>query len=88
MGTIAEYIFHFISIGVIAVTQACCKAFFQSSTEQQGSCFALTSAAVLWCCITVHLYEQQISIAVIAVAQAYCEAFLQSSTEQREAILP
>jgi len=32
----------------------------QSSTEQWGSYLALTSAAGLWCCITAHLYEEQI----------------------------
>ena len=53
-----------ISIGVIAVAQACCEPVLLSSTEQQGSYFALTSAAVHWCCITAHLYEGQISIGV------------------------
>ena len=72
-----------ISIGVIAVAQTSCEASLQSSTEQQGSCFALTSAAVHWSCITAHLYEWQVSIGVIAVAQACCEASLQSSTEQQ-----
>jgi len=57
-----------ISIGVIAVAQACCEASLQSSTEQQGSFSALTSAAVHWTCITAHLYDQQISKGVIAVA--------------------
>jgi len=57
-----------ISIGVIAVTQACCEPVLQSSTEQQGSYFALISAAVHRCCITAHLYEEQ---------------FLQSSTAQQ-----
>jgi len=55
----------------------------QSSTEQQGSCFAQTSAEVHWCCITAHLHEDQISIGVIAVAEACCEPVLQSSTEQQ-----
>jgi hypothetical protein len=55
----------------------------QSSTEQQGSYFALTSAAVELSCITAHLYEQQISTGVIAVTQGCCEASLQSSTEQQ-----
>jgi len=39
----------------------------QSSNEQQGSYFALTSAAVLWCCITAHLCGEQSSTGVIAV---------------------
>ena len=47
-----------------------------------GSYFALTSAAVPWCWVIAHLYEQQISPGVIAVAQACCEASLQSTTEQ------
>ncbi len=55
----------------------------QSSTKQQGNYSALTSAAVLWCCINAHLYEEQISIGVIGVAQACCEPGLQSSTEQQ-----
>ena len=76
-----------ISIGVIAVTQACCEASLQSSTEQQGSCFALTSAAVHWSCITAHLYEWQISIGVIAVAQTSCESSLQSSIDKQGAAL-
>ena len=42
--------------------------FLQSSTEQQASCSALTSAAVHKCCITAQLHEQQTSIGVIAVA--------------------
>ncbi len=47
-----------------------------------GKLSALASAAVLWCCITAHLYEEQISIGVTPVAQACCEPVLQSSTEQ------
>ena len=62
--------------------QACCEAVLQSSTEQQGSYSALTSAAVLWCCITAHLYEEQMSVGVTAGSQACCEPVLQSSTEQ------
>jgi len=54
----------------------------QSSTEQWGSFSALTSAAVLWCCITAHLYEEQISIGVISAPHACCGPVLQSSTEQ------
>jgi len=56
----------------------------QRSTEQQASCSALTSAAVHWCCITAHMYEEQISIGVTAVEQSCCEPVLQSSTEQWE----
>ncbi len=47
-----------------------------------GSCLAMTSAAVHWCCITAHLCEDQVSIGVIAVTQASWELGLQSSTEQ------
>ena len=71
-----------ISIGVIAVTQACCEPVLQSSTEQWGMHFALPSAAVHLSWFTAHLYEEQISIGVIAVTQACCEPVLQSSTEQ------
>jgi len=46
--------------------------------------FAKPSAAVHWCWVTAHLYEQQIFIGVIAVTQACCGAVLQSSTEQWE----
>ncbi len=74
---------HQIPVGVLAVAQACCVASLQSSTEEQGSYFALTSAAVHWPCITAHLCEEQISIGLIAVAQASGEARLQSSTEQQ-----
>ena len=61
------------------MAQACCEPVLQSSNQQLGSYIALTSAAVLWCCITANLYEEKISIGVIAVAQAYCEPVLQSS---------
>jgi len=43
----------------------------------------LTNAAVHLCCITAHLYEEQIFISVTAVAQSCCEPVLQSSTEQQ-----
>ena len=56
-----------ISIGVIAVAQACCEPVLQSNTEQQGSYIALTSAAVHWSCITAHLCEGQISTGLIEV---------------------
>ena len=46
-------------MGSTAVAEACCQPVMHSSNEQQGSYFALTSAAVHWCCITAHLYEQQ-----------------------------
>ena len=42
--------------------------------------FAKASAAVHWCWVTAHLYEQQIFIGVIAVTQACCEPDLKSST--------
>ena len=54
----------------------------QSSTEQQGSLFALTSAAVHWCCITAPLCEEQIFIGVIAVAQACSAAVEMMSTDR------
>ena len=44
--------------------------------------FAQTSAALRFCCLTAHLYEEKISIGVIAVTQACCEPVLQSSTDQ------
>ena len=72
-----------ISIGVFAVAQSCCEPVLQSSTEQQGSWFALTSAAVLWCCITEHLCEEETCRGLTAVAQACCEPVLQSSIEQQ-----
>ena len=72
-----------IFIGVTAVAQGSCEPVLQSSTEQQASCSALTSAAVHWCCITAHMYEEQIFIGVTAVAQGCCEPVLQSSTEQQ-----
>ncbi len=44
--------------------------------------FAQTIAAVQFCCLTGHLYEEQIPIGAIAVTQACCEPVLQSTTEQ------
>ena len=70
-----------ISIGVIAVTQACCEPVLQSSTEQWGMHLALPSAAVHLSWFFAHLYEEQVSIGVIAVTQACCEPVLQSSTD-------
>ena len=61
-----------ISIGVIAVPQTFCEPVLQSSTEQWGLHFALTSAAVHWCCSTARLFEEETSKGVIAVAQASC----------------
>ncbi len=72
-----------ISTGVIAGAHACCEASLQGSSEQQGSYFAQTSAAVHRCCIAAHLYEMQISVGVIAVAHACCDASLQGSSEQQ-----
>jgi hypothetical protein len=41
-----------------ARTQGCCEPALQSSTEQHwGGYSVLTSAAVLWCCITANLHE-------------------------------
>ncbi len=71
-----------ISIGAIAVTQACCEPVLQSTTEQWGMHVALISAAVLMSWINANLYEEQISIGAIAVTQACCEPVLQSTTEQ------
>ncbi len=74
-----------ISIGlnaVIAVSQFCCQLGLQGSTEQWGSCLAMTSTGVHWCCITAHLCEDQVSIGVIAETQASRELGLQSSNEQ------
>ena len=68
-----------VSIGVIAVTQACCEAVLQSSTKQQSVHFTLSSAAVHFCGVTAPLYKEQASIGVIADTQACCEAVLQSS---------
>ena len=44
--------------------------------------FALTSAAVRFCWLTAHLYDEQMSTGVFAVTQACCEPVLQSTTEQ------
>ena len=49
-----------------------------------GSAFARNSAAVHWCWVTAHLYDQQICIGVIAVTQGCRQAVLQSSAEQWE----
>ena len=38
-----------ISIGVTAVTQACCEPALHSNSEQSGMHFAKTAAAVRWC---------------------------------------
>ena len=72
-----------IFIGAIAVTQGCCQAVLQSSTEQWEEHFAQGSAAVHWCWNTAHLYDQQIFMGAIAVTQGCCQAVLQSSTEER-----
>ncbi len=56
-----------MSMNVVAVTQACKESVLQSTTEQWGKQFALSSVAVHWCWVTAHLYEQQMSIGVIAV---------------------
>ena len=64
------------------MTQTSCEPELQSSTGQWGMQFALLSAAVHGCCVTAHLYEEQISIGVIAETQT-SEPVLQSSTAQR-----
>jgi len=56
-----------ISIGAVAVTQACCEPDLHNSTEQWGMLFANNSVAVHWCWVTAHLYEEQISMGVIAL---------------------
>ena len=43
----------------MTMTQGCCQHGLHSSTEQQGMNFALKSAAVDDCLVTVHLYVQQ-----------------------------
>ncbi len=68
-----------ISIGVIAVTQACCQPVWKISIEQCGVHFAKISFAVHWWWVTAHLYEDQIFIGVIAVTPGCCQ---QSSTAQ------
>ena len=73
-----------IFLRVIALTQGCCQAVLQSSTEQWEQHSAQSSAAVHWCWVTAHLYDQQIFLGVIAVTQGCCQAVLQSSTEQWE----
>jgi len=62
-------------IGVTAVPQTSCEPVLQNSTEQWGSYSALTCAAVLGCCITAHLFEEQISIGVTAVTHCLLSAF-------------
>ena len=64
------------------MAQAWSEPDLHSSAAQWGAYFALSSAAVHLCCITVRLYEEQITIGVIAVAQACSEPDLQSSTAQ------
>ena len=44
--------------------------------------FALTSAALHFCCLTAHLYAEQIFTDVAAVTQTCCEPVLQSNTDQ------
>ena len=68
---------------MIAVKQACSDPVLQSNTEQWGVHFAQSSAAVHFCWITAHLYEEQICIGVIA-CKASCEPVLQNSTGQWE----
>jgi len=64
------------------MTQACCEPVLYRSNEQWEMYFVLTGAAVHFCWLTKHLYEQQISMGVLAVTQACCEPVLQSSSEQ------
>ena len=61
---------------------ACCDPVLQSSTEQWGLHSALNRAAVHLCCLTAHLYGEQVSIDVIAVTQTCCQPVLQSNTDQ------
>jgi len=63
-----------ISIGVIALTQACCEPVLQSSTEQWGMHFAQTSAALHFCWLTAHLYEEQIFIGGAFCQNQCCSA--------------
>ncbi len=71
-----------ISIGAIAVTQACCEPFLQNTTEQWGMHFAQPSAGLDLSWLIAHLYEKQFSIEAVARIQACCEPVLQSTTEQ------
>ena len=71
-----------VSLGVTAVTQACCELALQNNSDQWGSGSALTSDAVLWCRVNAHLYEDQVSLGVTAETQACCELALQSNSDQ------
>ena len=51
-----------ISIGAVAVTQACCEPVLQSTSEQWGMHFAQTSVALDLSWLTAHLYEEQICL--------------------------
>ncbi len=64
------------------MTQASCEPVLQNTTQQWGMHIAQISAAVHFCWLSAHLYEEQISVGAIAVTQACCEPVLQSSTEQ------
>ena len=46
---------------------ACCEAVLQSSTEQWGLQFALSTAAVQFCWVSAHLNEMHFTIGAIAV---------------------
>ncbi len=48
---------------------SCCEPVLQSSTGQWGMHFALSSAAVQWCWVTAHLYEEEIFTGVFAATQ-------------------
>ena len=58
-----------MSMGVIAVTQACKEPVLQSSTEQWDLHFALNLVAVLCCWVTAKLCEEHISISATAVTR-------------------
>ncbi len=56
-----------ISIGVIAVTQACCEPVCRAALNSGECIFAQTRAAVHFCCLTAHMYEEQVSTGAIAM---------------------
>ncbi len=63
------------------------SACFAQQHRAMGMHFAQTTAAVHWCWVTSHLYEQQIYIGLFALANACCQPALQSSTEQLRCFL-
>jgi len=62
-----------LSQGVFA---AWCQPGLQSSTEQWGMHFALSTAAVHWCWVNAHLYEEQTFIGGICTDKGLVSACL------------